>query len=880
MPVRAPVHLVKGPKGGRPNWTFLHAKQMEVYNSLARYRTVVAGRRWGKTQLSKTEMIREARKPGRLVWYIAPTYQMARQIMWEDLKDTVPRKWIKKINETQMSISLKNNSVIALKGADKPDTLRGVGLHFVVLDEFQDMRPETWNTVIQPTLASTRGRSLFIGCVKGDTRVLSMSDGMRNIDSYAKGSSPGTLDPMDEDFYGLNRMGHNADGFWNNGVVETRKITSRWGFEMESSLPHPVWVMGENGRPFWKKTEDIEHGDRIAIARGMEVWGDKNPLAGFDAHMTEWRKQFEGKRGAKPVPLSSGLAMTDDLAYFMGLWIAEGSIEIDISRVTITCGDRSVGDFLESGRVAGLRFTPRPGRDDQWSVNSMELVELMRYIGMPLVKAPQKRIPNWVTAGRRVWARHFIAGMWDGDGHVLSNGSARCGYSSASKGLVRDLQLLMSNLNIVGRVTSHNIPATDRAKESIQHRYTVQGVNITLFSERIPLRIERKAAAFDLMTLPTWSRRDGVPNQGDMIRNVRNSLRRRFQNKKCHKDLFSAALNRGSDISYRNLEIFVETHEDSTHPDLLSLRDNLSDHYYWDVVESVEKSQAETFDFTIPDTHSFWSNGFISHNTPKSFNHLYDHYMRGQSADEESWESWQFQTISSPFILPEEIHEARRNMSEKEFRQEFEASFETMSNRVYHAFDRNKHVKRVKFDPRLPIRVGMDFNINPMSAVLFQIHGDGKDAKIKVFDEVNLRNSNTFEMSEELERRYWRHRKQIIIYPDPAGGSKSTTSRGDSDFSILRQKGFKRLKYRRRHPRIRDRVNSVNRMLMAADGTIRTEVDHSCKEFIKSLEQTQYKKDSNDIDKAASMEHMTDAFGYGVEIEFPVRELRVLGVSI
>lgn len=72
----------------------------------------------------------------------------------------------------------------------------------------------------------------------------------------------------------------------------------------------------------------------------------------------------------------------------------------------------------------------------------------------------------------------------------------------------------------------------------------------------------------------------------------------------------------------------------------------------------------------------------------------------------------------------------------------------------------------------------------------------------------------------------------------------------------------------------------MNRMLRAADGTVRMTVDFSCKGFIESLEQTQYKKDSNDIDKSMGFEHATDAFGYGCELEHPVRELRVLGVSI
>lgn len=140
---------------------------MQVYSSKARYRCVVAGRRFGKSILSKTLMIKFATKPRSKVWYVAPTYRMAKQIMWQDLLDSLPARWIKRVNETTMSIWLVNGSLIELKGADNPDSLRGVGLHFLVLDEFQDMTEETWTRVLLPTMADKNGHALFIGSPKG-----------------------------------------------------------------------------------------------------------------------------------------------------------------------------------------------------------------------------------------------------------------------------------------------------------------------------------------------------------------------------------------------------------------------------------------------------------------------------------------------------------------------------------------------------------------------------------------------------------------------------------------------------------------------------------------------------------------------------------------
>lgn len=407
----------------------LHPKQMEVFSWKSRFKVVVAGRRWGKTELAKSSIVKEARIGKRLIWYVAPTYRMAKDIMWENLVASIPRKWIRKINEAVLTIRLVNGTIIMLKGADKPDTLRGVGLHFLVIDEFQDVKEDLWFKVLRPTLTSTRGNALIIG-------------------------------------------------------------------------------------------------------------------------------------------------------------------------------------------------------------------------------------------------------------------------------------------------------------------------------------------------------------------------------------------------------------------------------------------------------------------TPKSFNLLYRLYEMGQ--DEENvrkglWKSWQFPTITSPFIPESEIEQAMADMDIKSFRQEFEASFETMSGRVYHAFDRMVHVGTYPFNPDLPLWIGQDFNIDPMSSVIIQKQPNGD---LWIVDEISLPGSNVQEVCEEIEKRYWRiPQENVTIYPDPAGSQRGH-ARGESALDVFRDKGYKRLKYKRKAPPIQDRVNAVNKMFKAADGSVRMWIDKRCTSTIKSLEQTIYKKGSPEIDKAGGFEHAADALGYAIHFEHPTRRPDIIGVSI
>lgn len=425
-PVKRAVHSLK-----------LHKGQKIVMGDNRRFRVVVAGRRWGKTQVSKVSIIiRAAAKPKQLVWYVAPTYQQARDIMWDDLKGSIPDGWVKKINETRMVIYLINGSRIHLKGADKPDSLRGVGLHFVVIDEAQDIKEETWEEVLQPTLATTNGRAMFIG-------------------------------------------------------------------------------------------------------------------------------------------------------------------------------------------------------------------------------------------------------------------------------------------------------------------------------------------------------------------------------------------------------------------------------------------------------------------TPKSYNWLYYRYMLGQRGDtildkktgkmvKNEWKSWQFPTITSPFIPRKEIEARRRDMDPRSFRQEFEASFETMSGRVYYPFDRNIHVGHYPFNPKLPIYIGMDFNIDPMSAVIMQEQDNGE---IWVVDEAVLMGSNVQEIADELSRRYYRYFNQIQLYPDPAGNNRNH-DRGESSLDVLKEAGFKQILFKRKHPAVQDRVNSVNRLLKNAEGVAILKINDTCRKLIDSFEQTIYKEGSREVDKSMGVEHAADAFGYYADFRHPMRKAVLLGVSV
>ena len=143
--------------------------QYEVSSSKKRFRVLISGRRFGKTYLCITEMMKYASKPNQQIWYVAPTFKMAKEICWSNLKTMLHSfNWIEDINETNLTVKLKkSNSIISLKSADQPDALRGTGINFLILDEFADIDKRTWFEVLRASIADTLGDVLFCGTTRG-----------------------------------------------------------------------------------------------------------------------------------------------------------------------------------------------------------------------------------------------------------------------------------------------------------------------------------------------------------------------------------------------------------------------------------------------------------------------------------------------------------------------------------------------------------------------------------------------------------------------------------------------------------------------------------------------------------------------------------------
>jgi hypothetical protein len=191
------------------------------------------------------------------------------------------------------------------------------------------------------------------------------------------------------------------------------------------------------------------------------------------------------------------------------------------------------------------------------------------------------------------------------------------------------------------------------------------------------------------------------------------------------------------------------------------------------------------------------------------------------------------------------------------------ARFVNYSGVIYYGFSREQSVNKSELQPKHLI-IGMDFNLDPMSAVVMMRQGD----HLHVIDEIVMFGSNTDEMVSEINARY--RGSSVTIYPDPASRQRKTSAGGRTDLSILQNAGFD-VKVRKAHSPVRDRINAVNARLLSTDGHRRLTVDPKCKKVIESLERHTYKEGTSQPEKDG-FDHMNDALGYAVDYLFPIKK--------
>lgn len=256
---------------------------------------------------------------------------------------------------------------------------------------------------------------------------------------------------------------------------------------------------------------------------------------------------------------------------------------------------------------------------------------------------------------------------------------------------------------------------------------------------------------------------------------------------------------------------------------------------------------------------------------PDGLNHYYDLAEYARTANDPDWKLYHWK--SSEILPPDVIEAAKRRMSRKQYLQEYEASFETATGKIYSDYGVHNVTQSV-IQPHEQLLWMHDFNYSPLSSAI-GVRRNKDD--IYLLDEIVLESAVARQSAMEFVDRYAKHEnKSLVLYGDPAGqaGEKHSQSSNYTEIcSILREKGWSvERKIKPAAPAIRDRQNAVRAKILNAAGETSLYVNPSKAEYAhKGLSTVQFKEGSSFLeDDKSKYQHITTAIGYCVEREWPV----------
>ena len=251
---------------------------------------------------------------------------------------------------------------------------------------------------------------------------------------------------------------------------------------------------------------------------------------------------------------------------------------------------------------------------------------------------------------------------------------------------------------------------------------------------------------------------------------------------------------------------------------------------------------------------------FCAASTPEGFRWMWNTFGSEAAQERTDRKLIRMRTQDNPHLPEDFIERMQANYDSSMLQAYLNGEFTNLTTgQVYDRFVREDNI--VDTIPSIqmePLRIGVDFNIGNMSAVI----GIKLGEKLLIIDEI-VSAHDTDALAQEIQRRY--PSNKIYVYPDASGGNRSTNA-AKTDIQILESYGFINLSAKS-NPAIRDRVSAVQGLLCNGKGQVRLQINASCRRMIECLELQSY-TDKGEPDKDAGYDHMNDALGYLVWREF------------
>ena len=436
-------------------------------------------------------------------------------------------------------------------------------------------------------------------CVTGDT-LISTSKGLIAIDDvpkYFSINSDNTVDGMNIvtlDTKTGQLKSSLASHWYSLGEQDTFSIKTDSGLSIEGTPEHPIIVVDkETGNFLFKKLGEIKEEDWCVVGSDTNVFGSYTKIP------------------------------SADVAYLLGVLVGDGCLTIK-DRIILSTADKEILNRVQeiSKNIFGKEFSKTSSRPYDYELRDMNAKSTLLSWGISETYARHKQVSEWIKFAPKNYACQFLRGLFDTDGTVEKSGSVS--FSSASKDLVTEVQLMLLNMGIVAR--SHE--RTKKYNNQLQHYIVIYGDFVEKFQSEIGFSVERKKAR--LASVCAKQRNTNInliPCQSvlvqkvwkEMVATTEQHLDREFYSENLYKN--AKRYISGDRIpSQKGMSVFLDgalqiSPYISSMPEIAHLKNLSSGKFFFTKVNQIKKGRAKVYDLTVPVTHNFLANGFINHNT-------------------------------------------------------------------------------------------------------------------------------------------------------------------------------------------------------------------------------------------------------------------------
>lgn len=405
----------------------------------------------------------------------------------------------------------------------------------------------------------------------------------------------------------LNRYGdrEKISSLYNGGYKPTKKIKTEYGYDIEGTNNHPVLAMTESGSVEWKRLSELSVGDYLVINRNNNIWGNDDCID-MNLNMEAWLKSRPPAHNKKLAIRKLPNILNEDLALVLGYLIGDGNVTTD-SVMTLTNADKDIVDNFK--RIMFKQFgvipTDVPSSKYAYSVYGKYLRKYFEFIGVGRHTAHNKEIPKSILKSSKKNVAAFLRGLFDTDGYV---GKCTVSVCTVSKKMAKQIQMCLLNFGIVSRLKYR-----EDNKGFYHYSIYMCGENIDKFYKYIGFSCRRKQDLLYKHTLKTRNtNKDIIPFQNNLIQSIYPNLKE--LNVGVHQNI-GHVVDGENNLTYKKLDYILSLnglHTLGYYNHFVELKER---NYFYTKITSIDDSENYVCDLSVPETHSFVSNGLVSHNT-------------------------------------------------------------------------------------------------------------------------------------------------------------------------------------------------------------------------------------------------------------------------